>query len=80
MGIQAEGEKSKIVIRIASPARANNNCWLLLLEDNSKAGTEHHCAPSKHRAICSVDILVSPSLLPPLHIFLSFLCCLHLKP
>lgn len=41
-------EKSKIVIRIASPARANNNCWLLLLEDNREAGTEHHCALSKH--------------------------------
>lgn len=41
-------EKSKIVIRIASPVRANNNCWLLLLEDNSKAGTVHRCALSKH--------------------------------
>lgn len=40
--------KSKIVIRIASPARANNNCWLLLLEDNSEASTEHCCALSKH--------------------------------
>lgn len=40
--------KSKIVIKIASPARANNNCWLLLLEDNSEAGTEHCCALSKH--------------------------------
>lgn len=39
--------KSKIVIRIASPARANNNCWLLLQEDNSEAGTEHHCALGK---------------------------------
>lgn len=39
-------EKSKIVIRIASPTR-DNNCWLLLLEDNSKAGTEHRCALSK---------------------------------
>lgn len=41
-------EKSKIVIRRASPARANNNCWLLLLEDNSEAGAEHCCALSKH--------------------------------
>lgn len=41
-------EKSKIVIRIASPAKTNNNCWLLPLEDNSKAGTARCCALSKH--------------------------------
>lgn len=59
------GKKSKIIITIARPARANNNCWLLLLEDNSNAGTERCRAPSKHRAICSVDILVFPPLLSP---------------
>lgn len=38
--------ESQIVIRIASPATANN-CWLLPLEDNSGAGTEHRSALNK---------------------------------
>lgn len=59
------GGKGKIVITIACPTRANKNCWLLLLDDNSEAGIEHCCAPSKHRAKCSVDILVFPSLYHP---------------